>query len=99
MVHQEKIRLSNYRHNLQKAIVSAMAFSFFRRTCLLGCVIPFFLSSCNSSDFKEPLIYEGPQRIFENVESYYSENNQVKVKIIAALVYEFESGDREFPKG
>lgn len=57
------------------------------------------LTACNNSDFKEPLIYQGPQRIAENVELFYTEDNQVKVKMIAAVVHEFESGDREFPKG
>lgn len=63
-------------------------------------VVPFILLfSCNQSDLKEPLVYEGPQRIVENMELYYTEENQVKVKMIAAEVHEFESGDRNFPKG
>lgn len=48
---------------------------------------------------KEPLVYDGPLRIGENVELYYTENNHVKVKMLAAVVYEFENGDREFPQG
>jgi len=48
---------------------------------------------------KEPLVYDGPLRIGENVELYYTEENLVKVKMIAAKVYEFENGDREFPNG
>jgi LPS export ABC transporter protein LptC len=98
MVHQEKIRLSSLSHKLRKAIVTAMAFSFGRG---LRCapVLAALAMSCNQSDLKEPLVYDGPQRIGENVELYYTEENQVKVKMIAAVVYEFESGDREFPKG
>lgn len=98
MVHQEKIRLSSFRNNLRKAIVKAMAFSF-SRSLLLACLLATQVMSCNQSDLKEPLVYDGPQRIGENVELYYTEENQVKVKMIAAVVYEFESGDREFPKG
>lgn len=44
-------------------------------------------------------MYEGPLSEAENVEMYYSESERVKVKMIAALVYEYESGDQEFPKG
>lgn len=55
--------------------------------------------SCSSSDNKEPLEYKGPLSEVENVELYYSENDKVKVKMLADLLYEFENGDREFPKG
>jgi LPS export ABC transporter protein LptC len=55
--------------------------------------------ACNHSELKEPVQYTGPQRKAENVELYYSEKGQVKVKMIAAEVHEFISGDREFPKG
>jgi len=54
---------------------------------------------CTGTDTKEPLEYKGPLSEFENVELYYSENDIVKVKMVAELLYEFESGDREFPKG
>lgn len=98
MVHQEKIRLDNNMHYADKAIVTAMAFSFahFKYAAALCAVV---LMSCDNSDLKEPLVYDGPLRIVENVESFYTENTQVKVKIFAAEIHEFESGDREFPKG
>jgi LPS export ABC transporter protein LptC len=54
---------------------------------------------CNNSEIKDPIEYTGPQRKAENVELYYSEKGQVKVKMQAAEVHEFLSGDREFPKG
>jgi LPS export ABC transporter protein LptC len=73
-----------------------MAFSFIRTKILF---IMFFAVGCSQTELKEPLIYDGPARVGENVELYYTENNQVKVKMIAALIYEFESGDREFPNG
>ena len=38
-------------------------------------------------------------RSVENVEMYYTENDRIKVKMLADLVYEFQNGDREFPKG
>jgi LPS export ABC transporter protein LptC len=100
MVHQEKIRLAGKAHNLFKAIVTAMAFSFRIRERLI-IILPgaLLLASCNQSDLKEPLVYDGPLRIVENIELFYTEDNQVKVKMIAAEVHEFESGDREFPKG
>ncbi|HEX8037820.1 MAG TPA: LPS export ABC transporter periplasmic protein LptC [Chryseosolibacter sp.] len=77
-----------------------MAFSFARAAVASFLFAPFLLTTaCNQSDMKEPLIYDGPLRVGEDVELFYTENNQVKVKMVAALVYEFESGDREFPKG
>lgn len=38
-------------------------------------------------------------REVENIEMYYTENDHIKVKMLADLVYEFQNGDREFPKG
>jgi LPS export ABC transporter protein LptC len=74
-----------------------MAFCFIK---LRGwTVLIAFAAACNQSEMKEPLVYDGPLRIGENVELYYTENNRVKVKMIAALVHEFENGDRSFPKG
>ncbi len=97
MVYQTKIRLINSQQKLTKAIVSAMAFSFSKRPAVVLFLL--FLIGCNQSDLTEPLVYEGPQRIFEDVESYYTENNLMKVKLVAPLVHEYESGDREFPEG
>jgi LPS export ABC transporter protein LptC len=62
-------------------------------------IIIILACSCNSSDTKEPLEYKGPLSEVENVELYYSENDNVKIKMLADLLYEFENGDREFPKG
>jgi LPS export ABC transporter protein LptC len=55
--------------------------------------------SCQQSELKEPVEYEGPLRVIEKVETYYSENETVKVKMIADVVHELKNGDREFPKG
>jgi LPS export ABC transporter protein LptC len=57
------------------------------------------LSSCMKTEIKEPIEYKGPLRKAENVESFYTEKNQVKVKMVAAELDEFLNGDREFPKG
>jgi LPS export ABC transporter protein LptC len=76
----------------------ASLFSSISRTMLMLFLVSLF-PGCNQSDLKEPLIYDGPLRIVENVELYYTEDNQVKVKMIAALAYEFENGDNEFPEG
>ena len=57
------------------------------------------LTGCNSLDNKEPIEYKGPLREAEDVELYYSEKERVKIKMLADLLYEFENGDREFPKG
>jgi LPS export ABC transporter protein LptC len=71
-----------------------MAFSFF-----LAIVLSTLLTSCNKTEIKEPVEYTGPLRVIEKVETYYSENDNVKVKMKADVVHEFQSGDREFPKG
>ena len=73
------------------------------RILLLLLAAAFLIVSCNNSELKEPLEYTGPQRKAENVELYYSEKGVVKVKMVAAEVHEFmtgeKMGDREFPKG
>jgi len=99
MVYKKTFRLDGCIQEFRKAIVTAMAFSFGRFIHFLIVALIALLSGCNQSDLKEPLIYDGPQRIVENIELFYTEDNQVKVKMIAAEVHEFESGDREFPKG
>jgi len=66
---------------------------------------PFFililivLYGCGKSEVKEFIEYKGPLREVEKMETFYSENDKIKAKIRADLVYEFKNGDREFPKG
>ncbi|HEY0741382.1 MAG TPA: LPS export ABC transporter periplasmic protein LptC [Chryseosolibacter sp.] len=55
--------------------------------------------ACKDSDLKEPVEYTGPLRKIQGVETFYTEKNMVKVKMVAADVYEYENGDREFPNG
>ncbi|MBL7859466.1 MAG: LPS export ABC transporter periplasmic protein LptC [Cyclobacteriaceae bacterium] len=57
------------------------------------------LMSCGKAEPQEQLEYTGPLSEAEKVELYYSENDKVKVKMTADVMYEFKSGDREFPKG
>lgn len=66
---------------------------------LFTIVILFILAGCSKGELTQPLEYDGPYREGENVELHYSENQLVKVKMLADLVYEFQTGDREFPKG
>lgn len=83
------------------AIVTTMAFSLFRTVSSLAflCTLIVLVTSCNSSDVKEPLVYQGPLTVAENVELYYSEDNRVKVKMTAPVMNQFQNDDREFPKG
>jgi LPS export ABC transporter protein LptC len=73
------------------------------RKSLATFAIPFclllILTSCNNTELKEPVEYNGPIRMAQNVELFYTEKNQVKVKMVAAELHEFINGDREFPKG
>lgn len=59
----------------------------------------FSMVGCNPMENKEPIEYKGPMKEAEDVELYYNEKDQVKIKMVADLLYEFENGDREFPKG
>lgn len=57
------------------------------------------LSGCNNGDLKEPVEYNGPVSELENVETYYTEKDIIKVKFKAPVLYEFKNQDRECPKG
>lgn len=48
------------------------------------------------SEMKE---YDGPLRSAEDVEMYYSEESEKKIKMKAPVLYELKGGDREFPEG
>ncbi len=55
------------------------------------------LPGCDGSELQEPVEYSGPLRIAEDVETFYTEEGRVKLKMIAGEVHEFENGDRSFP--
>lgn len=76
-----------------------MAFFILMQSYRFISVILLLLVGCGKGELTQPIEYEGPYREAENVELHYSENQAVKVRMLAALVYEFQSGDREFPKG
>ena len=79
---------------------SRMMLSFFRAATQLSFgILVMFLGGCSKTELKEPLEYKGPLSELADVEMYYSEKDQVKVKMTAPLVYEFQNEDREFPKG
>jgi LPS export ABC transporter protein LptC len=54
---------------------------------------------CTQKEHTVPVEYEGPLQEAQDIELLYTEKEQVKVKMTAPLLYEFKSGDREFPKG
>jgi LPS export ABC transporter protein LptC len=54
---------------------------------------------CNQKENTQPKEYEGPLQQAENVELFYTEDRAIKVKMKAPVLYEFKTGDREFPKG
>jgi LPS export ABC transporter protein LptC len=55
--------------------------------------------SCSQKENAVPKEYEGPLQEAENVELFYTENQLIKVKMKTPLLYEYKTGDREFPKG
>ena len=57
------------------------------------------LSSCTVKETAKPVVYEGPLQEAEEVEMFYTEVNQLKVKLVAKKIFEFQNGDREFPEG
>jgi LPS export ABC transporter protein LptC len=62
-------------------------------------LISFVAVSCIQKENTQPQEYEGPLQEAADVELFYSENQAVKVKMETPLLYEFKTGDREFPKG
>jgi len=57
------------------------------------------LAGCNSQETAKPILYEGPLSEGEDITMHYSEKDIVKVMLKAKKIYEFQSGDREFPEG
>lgn len=81
-------------------IILSLFHSAHRMTSLaLACVGCAFVVSCNNTENKEPIEYKGPLSEAENVELFFSEKERVKIRMTADVAYEFQNGDREFPKG
>lgn len=57
------------------------------------------LIGCEVKETAKPIPYEGPLQEAEEVEMFYTEFDQVKVKLNAKKIFEFQNGDREFPEG
>lgn len=58
------------------------------------------IASCQRpEELQEIKEYEGPLREAENMELFYTEQTIVKTRVKAARIWEYESGDREFPEG
>ena len=57
------------------------------------------LASCQNQEVAKPVVYNGPTKEAEGVETYYTENDKVQVKLVARKILEFQNGDREFPEG
>jgi LPS export ABC transporter protein LptC len=62
-------------------------------------VVAILMAGCSQKENAVPKEYEGPLQEAENVELLYTENQFIKVKMKTPLLYEYKSGDREFPKG
>lgn len=56
-------------------------------------------AACSQKENTQPKEYEGPLQEAEQVELLYTEHELLKVKMRTPLLYEFKTGDREFPKG
>lgn len=76
-------------------------FTFLQRISVYLLIVSLF-SSCEKEkveDANRIKIYTGPVAIAENVETVYSDSARLKLSIKAPLQTEFQTGDREFPKG
>ena len=57
------------------------------------------LWACSGKEISDVPIYEGPLQEYDSIEVLYSEFGKVQVKLIAPKLFDYESGDREFPDG
>lgn len=64
---------------------------------IFSCAI--LIVSCGKEEVKELKEYTGPLQEVENMEMFHTENEIIKVKMTAPLLYEFANEDMEFPKG
>jgi LPS export ABC transporter protein LptC len=75
-----------------------MAFSFMNRLQIL-LILVFLTASCKEKENAFPQEYEGPLQEAENIEVLYTQSQFIKVKMTAPKLFEFKTGDREFPEG
>jgi LPS export ABC transporter protein LptC len=62
-------------------------------------ILSVLAAACSQKENAQPKEYEGPLQEAEQVELLYTEHELLKVKMRTPLLYEFKTGDREFPKG
>lgn len=63
-------------------------------------LLGFFIVSCEQEQSQGPIQkYDGPLKEADSISLYYTEETEVKTHVQAPKVFEFESGDREFPMG
>lgn len=74
-----------------------MAFSFMKYTAFVFVIL--LVASCAQKENAFPQEYEGPLQEAEKIEVFYTQNQLIKVRMTAPQLFEFKSGDREFPKG
>ncbi len=71
-----------------------------RMNRILFIVLLLSVFSCTDSEGPQEILeYDGPLQEAENIEMLYSETAEVKVKLQAPRLLEFENGDRDFPDG
>jgi LPS export ABC transporter protein LptC len=62
-------------------------------------LVSIILFSCSHPEASKPIEYSGPLREGEDIEVFSTEKDQVKSKMKAKKVLEFQNGDLEFPDG
>ncbi|MFL5729820.1 MAG: LPS export ABC transporter periplasmic protein LptC [Cytophagaceae bacterium] len=58
-----------------------------------------FISSCNPEKVEELQPYKGALIEVDQVETIYTDSSRLKIRLKAPKEFEYENGDREFPKG
>lgn len=59
----------------------------------------FYFSGCSTPETAQILAYEGPIKEGDQMETFYTEKERLKVKMQAAKYFELQNGDLEFPQG
>ncbi|MFM7858696.1 MAG: LPS export ABC transporter periplasmic protein LptC [Flammeovirgaceae bacterium] len=73
--------------------------TFFLFNALLAIWMVLQLSSCGRKEKPLPQEYKGPLRVAHDFTTYTTEKDHVKAYLKAKTVFEFQNGDREFPRG
>lgn len=66
---------------------------------LLLVSVSLFLDGCKRPDPPKPVEYKGALREAEDIEVFSTEKDQMKSKMKAKKILEFQNGDLEFPEG